>query len=414
MRVINRIIFALSLFGIVLTLHLWIQKQRGFDQGCLGLSNSASVVATMDECKQVVESEKGKFLGVDNIVWGFLFYVLMGGLTFGILFTKDSHKRWVDRSRLILVTLGFLFTLYLLYLQFFSLKNVCVLCLFSAGIVTSLFGLHILQTVARTKENIKGDPTLLWREIGLYNMIAFLVGALFLADIFFINQIGTESITRGKRAQEIKALAAQVLKSRIDETFLRMFTPCTYDSVTPPIKDYMKLISDDDPFAGNPNSEIVVIELFDPNCPHCKNLHPVMKKVMEKYQEFARFYIKPYPLWGFSVPQIEAIWIAAEEGKYFEMIDLQFRAQRPRGLSFNELVSMAKSLGLDVAKFEKKLKNGYYRDKVLAYRKLVNSVGIHTTPKLLINGRFVGNKNQTLTETCIGHLIKGELKTNSH
>ena len=36
--VLDRLVFALALLGVLLAVHLWIQQGRGFDRGCFGFS----------------------------------------------------------------------------------------------------------------------------------------------------------------------------------------------------------------------------------------------------------------------------------------------------------------------------------------------------------------------------------------
>ena len=39
---LNRVILFLSLAGMILAIHLWIQHERNFDKGCWGLGESVT------------------------------------------------------------------------------------------------------------------------------------------------------------------------------------------------------------------------------------------------------------------------------------------------------------------------------------------------------------------------------------
>ncbi len=91
------------------------------------------------------------------------------------------------------------------------------------------------------------------------------------------------------------------------------------------------------------------------------------------------------------------------------MVELQFMSQQSGGLSEAKLQELADSLKLDRQTFDEGLQEGKYRQKVLSDKKRINQFGINGAPKLLLNGRLVGSKGQTITESCISKLIEQEL-----
>ncbi len=91
------------------------------------------------------------------------------------------------------------------------------------------------------------------------------------------------------------------------------------------------------------------------------------------------------------------------------MIELQFVTQQPGGLSEAKLRELAASLKLDLQAFDEGLQNGKYRQKVLSDKKRINQCGINSAPKILLNGKLVGSKGQTITESCLSKLIEQEL-----
>lgn len=404
----NRITYVIALFGVILTVHLWILKGRGFDQGCLGFSDTAAH-ATSSECSEVVNSDAGRFLGVDNVVLGFLFYVLVGTLSLGRVFSRDSLRKALSKSLLSLVSVGFLMSLYFVYTMLFVLKATCPLCITSAVFITALLGLQVLDTL-RTQETVKVSAELAVKELGLFAIFSFIAAALLVGDTFFVNRVGTLSLSQQPQAGAVRALAASVLEERIDAQYLTAMAPCSYAPDVEPIADFQSLLSSNPPFVGNAHSPVVVLEVFDPNCPHCRRLHPILQNVVNEYKNRVAFYFKPFPLWAYSVQQIEAIWLAAREGKAFEMIDAQFAQQRHGGLTTEQISNIAAEIGLSLPAFESGLRDGTFRNQVLQFKEQLREVGIHSAPKLLINGRLVGAKGQTLTESCIGKLLQKELE----
>ncbi len=161
---INRVCFILALLGILLTVHLWIQKQRSFDQGCLGFSKPQIQQTVSSECQEVVESEAATLFGVDNIILGFLFYVAAGALCLGTVFAGSKNRTRLQQTTLGLTGLGFVLTLYFIHLQLFILKTFCVLCMTSAGLVTLLFGLQVFRIIKKISSETLQEPEKVVRE----------------------------------------------------------------------------------------------------------------------------------------------------------------------------------------------------------------------------------------------------------
>ncbi len=181
---------------------------------------------------------------------------------------------------------------------------------------------------------------------------------------------------------------------------------CAFTKEIPEVQDYMKLVTMTDPYRGNMDAKVTVIEYFDPNCPHCKSLHPIMKDVVAATGKSARFFMIPFVLWPYSVPQAEALFVAAQDGKYFEMLDAQYANQKAGGLSLDELTALAKDIGLDPVQFKVRMEKAQNRPGILARRQQISDLGVRGTPAVMINGKFVDGGSKSLT--CITELIKKE------
>jgi uncharacterized membrane protein len=92
------------------------------------------------DCGAVTESKWATMFGVRNETLGVLYYL---GLFFGILaiiLAPNFTAQWNIALLLQLGTgAGLLFSLFLVYLQKYVLKNYCFYCLISAGITLLLF-----------------------------------------------------------------------------------------------------------------------------------------------------------------------------------------------------------------------------------------------------------------------------------
>ena len=181
---------------------------------------------------------------------------------------------------------------------------------------------------------------------------------------------------------------------------------CLVDTRFKEVKDYSSLLSSFDPTFGPEDAPVTVIEYFDPNCPHCQMLHPVMKDIAAKYQDRVQFRFIPYALRQSSVQQIEALYVAKEQGKYFEMLDAQMAMQETRGLPVEKVRELAGIIGMDVSLLNSRMRSGLYRNVVVESRDTAAEIaGVNIVPTVIVNGKFVG----TRSAECITQFIEEAL-----
>ncbi len=169
------------------------------------------------------------------------------------------------------------------------------------------------------------------------------------------------------------------------------------------MEDFTSLISISDPYMGNLDADVTVIEFFDPNCPHCATFHPIMKQVVEDSGQHAHFYMVPFPLWQYSLMQVEALFVAAQDGLYFEMLEAQYAHQKQGGMSMEELTVLASDIGLDPEIFRQRLERGLNQPQILERRKKIVDTGLRGTPSVMINGRYVASDSKS--RLCLNELI---------
>lgn len=170
-------------------------------------------------------------------------------------------------------------------------------------------------------------------------------------------------------------------------------------------------LADSEPVKGNPDADLLLIEFFDPNCPHCQHFKPVMDKVMSKYGDRVRYYKQPVPLWQYSRPQIQAMFLAKEKGKYYEMVDAQLESPKAdkNGMTTDQIVSVAEEIGIDPDWMRSKLESNAKQEAVNRLPYEARSAGVESTPTLAIGNKVV----ETRTAGCIGRLIEQELGSRS-
>ncbi len=334
-----------------------------------------------------------------------LFYLVVAGLCAAIVFGAAARRLLLKRARAALVGLGFFYSMFLTAYQFVAMPARCPLCLISALLVTVLLGvqvLYLVQPVDRSTMTMKAKKKV--REGALYGALAVMMLLFVGADAAYFNNLAEPAADQ--TAQTAPAPVTQPVAAP-DEAGPSE-NECLYDPNKPIVVNFEALVGPKDPYKGNPDAAVTVVEFFDPNCPHCKALHPVMKATIAKYEDRARFVYKPVSLWQYSIGQNAALWAAAEEGKFFEMLDLQFEKQQRGGLGMPKIRELATQVGMDADSLEQRMRDGQYDDFINGGNRQAQEAGVSGVPAVLINGRFVAKSSRT--EACLGQLIEEELQ----
>ena len=169
------------------------------------------------------------------------------------------------------------------------------------------------------------------------------------------------------------------------------------------------------PWRGNPDSPVKVVEVLDPNCPHCRELSDVVGPFIDENPDSAQYFFVPYPLRQESVGQVIALRMAAEQDKFFEVLDEMFRRQDTSwGMTMPELVATLNAVGMDGSAFEATLQDDTqlqgYLSAIQTEAEAVTDAftsqsGRLSVPKLAINGRVVESTYASYSERCLSEFI---------
>ncbi len=155
---------------------------------------------------------------------------------------------------------------------------------------------------------------------------------------------------------------------------------------------------DNNYFLGNKDAKIVIVEFGSFTCPHCINLHPVIKDVLKKYGDKIKYVYKHYPLHGeIDIKLAELVEAAAIQGKHAEFHDKLMSRETLQAIlspsvsgyeiKKDKVLEIAKELGLDIAKFEEAIDKRTFKDKIEKDKETAEKLGVSGTPSLFINGR---------------------------
>jgi protein-disulfide isomerase len=143
------------------------------------------------------------------------------------------------------------------------------------------------------------------------------------------------------------------------------------------------------PAKGPAGAPVTLIEFSDFECPFCSRVVPAVEQVLAAYGDQVRVVFRQFPLniHPRAPKAAEASLCAGDQGKFWEMHDAMFAAQRE--LEIAQLKAKAAGLGLDAAQFDSCLDSGKYAAKVAADMADGQKAGVSGTPAIFVNGRFI-------------------------
>jgi protein-disulfide isomerase len=125
----------------------------------------------------------------------------------------------------------------------------------------------------------------------------------------------------------------------------------------------------------------------DFQCPYCTAAQSIVRRVRERLDGRLRFVFRHLPLTEIhpdAERAAEAAEAAAAQGAFWEMHDGMY-ANHGR-LGEDDLVALAKRLGLDAERLRAELIDGVYAARVARDAEAVRAAGITSTPAFFING----------------------------
>lgn len=162
---------------------------------------------------------------------------------------------------------------------------------------------------------------------------------------------------------------------------------------------------------GKKDSQIVLIEYGDYQCPACEGAFPKVKQITERYKDQVAFVWRSLPLTSIhpnALAASNAVEAAALQGKFWEMHDQLFTNQASwKDASASERGSVfegfAQTIGLDLDKYRTDTASAAVSYKIDYDRALARKAGATSTPTFVLNG-------QKLSEDEVSDIVqnKGE------
>ncbi|MDB4977889.1 MAG: DSBA-like thioredoxin protein [Candidatus Peribacteria bacterium] len=137
-----------------------------------------------------------------------------------------------------------------------------------------------------------------------------------------------------------------------------------------------------DRIRGPKNAKVTIVEYSDIQCPYCKRHHPTMLKLMELYPNDVNWVYRHFPLQSihpFAQKAAEATECLVEQkkDKFWDYLDAII-ALDP--MSEDSYLTVAKTFGVNEAKFKDCVTSGKYAQKVADQQNGGVSAGVQGTP----------------------------------
>jgi protein-disulfide isomerase len=150
-------------------------------------------------------------------------------------------------------------------------------------------------------------------------------------------------------------------------------------------------IREHSPRFGNSLARVTVVEWLDPECEACRVMHPIVKRIIDDYQDRVLFVIRYMPYHQGSMFAASALEEAKEHGKYKEALDVLFEKQ-PLWGDHNQpkpelIPSYLTPLGIPAENLERERVIAKHGGKIRLDQEDGTKLGVQGTPTFFVNQR---------------------------
>jgi len=231
------------------------------------------------------------------------------------------------------------------------------------------------------------------------NILKGIVAAIAIATFLGGYSLGTfDNSDSGVTSEELKEIISEIeIKTSAPQQTQALQQP-TQQPSQPAVPQIFQVSLDDDPFKGNPDAPVTIVEFSDFQCPFCKRFFDqTLANLENEYIDTGKvkFVYKDFPLDNIH-PNARSVHIASEcadeQGKFWEYHDVLFEKQSqwqslPSGDLKTTLTQYATDLGLQSSVFEACLDSPEIADEVNADFLQASQYGATGTPTF-----FIGNE----------------------
>lgn len=137
------------------------------------------------------------------------------------------------------------------------------------------------------------------------------------------------------------------------------------------------------PVAGNKRGDVTVVEFLDYQCVHCRNVAKPLDNVINADKK-VRVIFKAVSFFGARSAYAAKATIAAQkQGKFYPFHMALLSSSKP--LSTEQVLSIAKSVGLNLTRLKSDIKRDSIDKEVKANTELAAKLGVRGTPSFIVS-----------------------------
>ncbi len=150
-----------------------------------------------------------------------------------------------------------------------------------------------------------------------------------------------------------------------------------------------RVLAEDRPALGPADALVTVVLFSDYQCPYCSRLAATVHELVANHPDVrVVFRNLPLEMHPRARDAAKAALAAGRQGKYWEMHDAMFAAQKQLGtIDFSEL---AGSIGLDIGQFATDMADAELDRLITEDEAVARTFRVRGTPAAFVNGRFLG------------------------
>jgi len=187
----------------------------------------------------------------------------------------------------------------------------------------------------------------------------------------------------------------QQIKQGDDEALRERLNKNGSMAVVPNLQSVRDMIeTNDDPFLGNAEAKLVIVEFVDFKCPICKEFSSTLHRINSSFGDKVKIIIRDFPIESMhpgAGKLAQFVNCAGDQEKYWEAHDLVFLIQDeiPGDISDEYLLGLVNRLGLEEDKLSECIKD---TEKIFeAMKDFDDGVlgGVEGTPTFFVNGEKI-------------------------
>jgi len=144
------------------------------------------------------------------------------------------------------------------------------------------------------------------------------------------------------------------------------------------------------PNRGADSAPVTIVKFEDFQCPFCRQVQSTFTQLESRYGDKIKVVHRDFPidqLHPYARRAAEGARCANEQGKFWVYHDKLYATVL--NADPNQLSTLAKDVGLDVAAFDRCLTDGQYKAAVQADLAEGTKLGVNSTPAFFVNGRLL-------------------------